>query len=92
MLALYRATAQWARWLTLEPLEGQALFRVDLDSDRPPSCADSGGGFNTRYFDPRPLAAALTRRGGGEAKRLHDHLRWAWEPEPLSRASTQNCG
>lgn len=92
VLALYRATAQWARWLTLEPLEGQALFRVDLDSDRPPSCADSGGGFNTRYFDPRPLAAALTRRGGGEAKRLHDHLRWAWEPEPLSRASTQNCG
>jgi len=84
LMALYRAAAHWARWLPLSVDAGDAPFLVDLQQDAGPlPVAASGNGTTLRYFDTRPLAAALAEDGPADRRRplsdiLSHHLRWAW--------------
>jgi len=85
MMALYRAAAHWARWLPLSSEAADAPFHVALNSDagpqpvtRPPDDSET-----LRYFDTRPLAAALADGGSSHRGRplsdiLSHHLRWSW--------------
>lgn len=85
LMALYRAAAHWARWMPLLSEAADAPFQVNLQSDAGPepvsTPADDGG--TPRYFDTRPLAAALAEDGPAHRSRplsdiLSHHLRWVW--------------
>lgn len=84
LMALYRAAAHWARWLPLFSDTGEALFAVDLDGDRPPYLSPDGNPLaDRRFFDTRPLAAALAEdaspaRPAPLSDLLQQHLRWVW--------------
>ena len=85
LMALYRAAAHWARWMPLLADAADAPFHVDLQSDAGPQAlsARADNGQALRYFDTRPLAAALAEGGPGHRSRplsdiLSHHLRWAW--------------
>lgn len=84
MMALYRAAACWARWLSLVSTTGKALFAVDLDSDSAPCLPPDATPLpQRRFFDTRLLAAALVdgaslARPAPLSDLLRHHLRWAW--------------
>lgn len=85
VMALYRAAAHWARWMPLLPEAADAPFHVDLQSDAGPQPVSlSTDSVETlRYFDTRPLAAALAEGGPSHRSRplsdiLSHHLRWVW--------------
>jgi len=85
LMALYRAAAHWARWMPLLAEAADAPFHVDLQGDAGPQpvSVPADGGETLRYFDTRPLAAALAEGGASQRSRplsdiLSHHLRWAW--------------
>lgn len=93
LMALYRAAAHWARWMPLSMDAADAPFLVDLERDAGPQpvAAAATGGDALRYFDTRPLAAALAEGGPAHRSRplsdiLSHHLRWVWLGPRLRRA------
>lgn len=93
LIALYRAAAHWARWIPLSAQAAEATFHVDLQRDAGPQPVAAAGteGQALRYFDTRPLAAALAGDGPAHRNRplsdiLSHHLRWAWLGPRLRRA------
>ncbi|HEX5678078.1 MAG TPA: hypothetical protein VFX91_08905, partial [Alcanivorax sp.] len=93
LMALYRAAAHWARWMPLSAEAADAPFHVDLHRDAGPQpvAAAAADGEVLRYFDTRPLAAALAEDGPAHRSRplsdiLSHHLRWAWLGPRLRRA------
>ncbi len=85
LMALYRAAAHWARWMPLLAEAADAPFHVDLQGDAGPQpvSVPADGGETLRYFDTRPLAAALAEGGASQRSRplsdiLSHHLRWVW--------------
>jgi hypothetical protein len=71
LMALYRAAAHWARWMPLLAEAADAPFHVDLQGDAGPQpvSVPADGGETLRYFDTRPLAAALAEGGASQRSR-----------------------
>lgn len=95
LMALYRAAANWARWLPLFEDSGDARFAVDLQSDAPPFFPPVRTALpGRRFFDTRPLAAAV--HGGSPpgplSEPLRHHLCWVWLGPRRRRGIRQPAG